>query len=40
MKKCKNCKGLGIVLISWFPIGMRRCPFCNGTGKETKGDKK
>ena len=32
-KKCKNCKGTGMVQIAPGIRGIRRCPLCKGTGK-------
>jgi DnaJ-class molecular chaperone len=35
MKKCKECKGLGFIVLTTFYGGLRRCSKCKGTGKET-----
>ena len=32
-KKCKNCKGTGFVPLGEGIKGIRKCPFCDGTGK-------
>ena len=32
-KKCKNCKGTGMVLIAPNVKGVKQCPVCKGTGK-------
>lgn len=32
-KKCKNCKGTGMVQIAPNVKGVKQCPLCEGTGK-------
>jgi len=32
-KKCKHCKGKGVVQIAPQIKGLTKCPFCNGSGK-------
>ena len=32
-KKCKNCKGTGFVPLGEGIKGIKKCPFCDGTGK-------
>ena len=35
LKKCKKCKGRGLVAIDWGKCkGLQTCPVCLGTGKE------
>ena len=31
-KKCKYCKGKGLVIIDKGVRGVKECPCCNGTG--------
>jgi DnaJ-class molecular chaperone len=31
-KKCKNCKGRGLVIISEGMKGLTQCPVCLGSG--------
>ena len=31
-KKCKYCKGRGLVIIDKGIKGLKECPYCNGTG--------
>lgn len=32
-KKCKKCKGIGLVLIAPNVNGVKQCPVCHGKGK-------
>lgn len=31
-KKCKHCKGKGLIQIADNVKGLKTCPYCNGTG--------
>jgi DnaJ-class molecular chaperone len=33
-KKCKNCKGRGLIQIAENKKGLIKCPNCKGTGVE------
>lgn len=33
MKKCKNCKGKGLVQVAPNIKGLKKCPYCKGKGK-------
>ena len=33
IKKCKNCKGMGLIPIGNGVKGLKECPVCKGTGK-------
>lgn len=39
-KRCKNCKGTGMVQIRTGVRGIMRCPICQGIGKIQKEDEK
>jgi DnaJ-class molecular chaperone len=39
-KKCKHCKGKGIVQVAPNARGIKKCPFCNGKGYLSEGIKK
>lgn len=30
--KCKSCKGKGLIQIAPNVKGLKKCPYCNGTG--------
>lgn len=30
--KCKKCKGKGLIQIDTNIRGLKKCPYCNGTG--------
>lgn len=32
LKKCKYCKGRGLIIIEKNVKGLKECPHCNGTG--------
>lgn len=32
-KKCKNCKGTGLIPLGKGIKGLKECPVCKGTGK-------
>lgn len=34
--KCKNCNGSGYVQIAPHTRGLKKCPYCEGTGKRYK----